>query len=91
MSLCECGNQPMTDRKSCEKCCSGNRCTYGCGTCFCKCHDKKLKLKRKSCAVCRASFAIPRNARTAESRTLCQPCRKVFRAKQELKGGSRGD
>ena len=35
---CECGNLPYTDTENCKDCCACDKCTYGCGTCFCDCH-----------------------------------------------------
>lgn len=35
---CKCGNLPYTDTKNCKECCALDKCTYGCGTCFCDCH-----------------------------------------------------
>lgn len=46
--LCECGNNPkdgLSDHEhplhgdKCKEGCEGYACTYGCGTCFCSCHD----------------------------------------------------
>lgn len=36
---CKCGNWPGTDSDKCKPCCPGNKCTYGCETCFCGCHE----------------------------------------------------
>jgi hypothetical protein len=36
---CECGNLPYTDTENCKDCCACDKCTYGCGTCFCGCHN----------------------------------------------------
>jgi hypothetical protein len=33
---------------------------------------------RKHCAICRLSFAVHPNAKTAHTRTLCIPCRKAM-------------
>ena len=33
---------------------------------------------RKNCAICRLSFAVHPNAKTAHTRTLCIPCRKAM-------------
>lgn len=37
--ICECGNDD-TITQDCNKCCEGNKCAYGCETCFCGCHDE---------------------------------------------------
>lgn len=37
---CACGNYPSTkEEQGCKKCCDGNYCAFGCGKCFCPCHD----------------------------------------------------
>lgn len=44
---CKCGNKPNTDAENCKKCCDGFECCYGCGTCFCQCHDNKERNKNE--------------------------------------------
>jgi len=39
-------------------------------------HAQKYGMKK--CVVCRDYFVVRRNARTADTRTLCPKCRQVF-------------
>lgn len=35
---------------------------------------------KKRCAICRLIFKVRKNAKTADTRTLCLQCRKTFKA-----------
>jgi hypothetical protein len=42
---------------------------------------------RKNCAICRSNFAVHPNAKTADTRTRCAPCRKAMvEAKKRRQG-----
>jgi len=42
---------------------------------------------RKNCAICRSNFAVHPNAKTADTRTRCAPCRKAMvEAKKRQQG-----
>jgi hypothetical protein len=43
----------------------------------------------KVCAICRRVFKMTLGAKTAETRTLCHPCRDAVRAKMELAGAGK--
>jgi len=34
---------------------------------------------KKPCAICRIIFTVRKNARTADTRILCNKCRKLFK------------
>lgn len=43
--VCDCGQEvdengiAVKTGTDCKKCCDGHKCTYGCDTCFCGCHE----------------------------------------------------
>ena len=69
---CKCGQAFDEDafQSDCSDCCAGHKCTYGCGFCFCDCHDEN-KPKCSDCETCKGTGMVAQNALQD---TDCEDC-----------------